>query len=414
MLDYFVIIRFKWGDSMSTLGIIVEYNPFHNGHLYHLNQAKKITNATTTIGIMSGSFLQRGEPAIVDKWSRAKMAVAQGLDLVIELPTIYSTQAADWFALGATSLLEHLKVDSLVFGSESDSIDILHRIADLLLDEPASFKELLKKELSIGHSYPRALSLAVQNYYNTDFAISKPNDILGIQYLLNLKKMNSSIKAYTIKRLHANYHDQEITENEIASATAVRKTIFSTGNIESINSVVPTTTYNYFLEEWNARRINSWNNYLQSLLLIANSSSSQQLKKIHGMDEGFEQRIKNSLLNSPTYEQLISALKTKRYTATKIQRTLLYLMLGLTKEKVKALNVEQGPTYIRVLGFNDNGRNYLNKIKHELKLPLITNIPRNKPAMLELDITASNMYELGLANPEYLKLEYTQAPFYLK
>lgn len=414
MLVYFVIIPFKWGDSVSTLGIIVEYNPFHNGHLYHLNQAKKITNATTTIGIMSGSFLQRGEPAIVDKWSRAKMAIAQGLDLVIELPIIYSTQSADWFALGATSLLEHLKVDSLVFGSESDSIELLHKIADLLLDEPVDFKDLIKKELSLGHSYPRALSLSVQKYYNTDFAISKPNDILGIQYLLNLKKMNSSIQAYTIKRLHANYNDQEITEEEIASATAVRKTIFSTGDIESIKSVVPINTYNYLTEEWEARRINSWSNYLHSLLLIANSSDSEKLKELHSMDEGFEQRIKENLLHSPTFEQLILALKTKRYTTTKIQRTLLYLMLDLTKEKVKALNVEQGPTYVRVLGFNENGRNYLNKLKHQLKLPLITNIPRDKPAMLELDITASNMYELGLPNPKYLKLDYKQAPFYLK
>lgn len=397
---------------MSTLGIIVEYNPFHNGHLYHLNEAKRITNATTTIAVMSGSFLQRGEPAIVDKWTRTKMALNQGVDLVIELPFIYSTQSADWFAFGSTFLLHHLGVENFVFGSENNSIDKLHKIADVLQNEPANFKNYLKKELSLGHSYPKAISLSLEKYFNNeDFAISTPNDILGIQYLTNLKKLNSNIKPYTIKRLHANYHDQTITSKDIASATAIRKEIFTTNSLASIKSVVPSSTYELLNQEWQANRINNWGNFLNTLLIIANSKSHFQMENIHGIEEGLEKRIKDNLTIN-TFEDLVKNIKTKRYTVTKIQRSLLYVLLDITKEKIDNLNVAAGPSYIRVLGFNENGRSYLNKIKKSLQLPIITNISKNKIPMLELDLIASNIYELGFKQPVYNREEFKQAPIY--
>ena len=396
---------------MSTLGIIVEYNPFHNGHLFHLNQAKKITGAKTTIAVMSGSFLQRGEPAIVDKWTRTKMALAQGVDLIVELPVIYATQAADWFAFGAVSLLDHLQVDNLVFGSETNSVEILDKIADVLVDEPLQLKKNIKHQLSLGHSYPKALSLSLQEYLNRyDFEVSKPNDILGIQYLQNLKKINSSIKVKTIRRLYAQYHDQEISGQSIASATAIRKTIFQDKNIESIKEVVPQSTYNLLLESFAKKRINHWDNFFRTLLIIANSKTDQQLENIHGVIEGFEKRIKENLDHSNSFDELVRALNTKRYTSARIQRTLLYILLDLTKDKVKALNVENGPQYIRVLGFNETGREYLNSIKHKLEIPLITNIKREKNPMLELDMYAATIYELGFNLHSDKLLDYKQAP----
>ncbi|OEG00352.1 hypothetical protein BHF71_00125 [Vulcanibacillus modesticaldus] len=400
---------------MSTLGIIVEYNPFHNGHLFHFQQAKKITKADTTIAVMSGSFLQRGEPAIIDKWTRTKMALAQGVDLVIELPTIYATQSADWFAYGATFLLDQLNVDHLVFGSERNSLDLLNDVSDLLLNETTRFKKHLKETLSLGHSYPKALALSINHFLGKeDIEITQPNDILGIQYILNLKKMNSSVKVHTIKREYAGYHDPNISSHPIASATAIRKSIFTNNSLKDILSVVPNSTYQLLIQEFKQNRFNSWDNFFTTLQIMATGKDKLELSNIHGMLEGLENRIKQQLLAASSFSELMNLLTTKRYTKTKIQRTLLYLLLNLTKDKVRSLNVKKGPQYIRVLGFNDVGRAFLRRKKHDLNLPLITNIPRDKPLMLEIDINASKIYEAGFKNPSMIIDEYKQAPIYWK
>ena len=400
---------------MSTLGIIVEYNPFHNGHLHHLEEAKKITNATTTIAVMSGSFLQRGEPALVDKWTRTKMALANGVDLVIELPIIYSTQSADWFAFGSTFLLNSLFVDNFVFGSETNSLKLLDQVADLLLNEPLKFRNYIKEELSLGHSYPKALSLSlIKHLGSKEYTVSKPNDILGIQYLLNLKRLKSPIIAQTIQRKNAEYNDNTLNKSSIASATAIRSTFLQEKNLQKISTVIPESTLALLDQEFKQNRINLWENYLHTLQIIGLSKDKSQLQKIHGMVEGIESRIQEKLLNCRSFSQLLELLKTKRYTSAKIQRTLLYLLLNLTKEKVEKINPANGPQYIRILGFNQLGREYLNRIKHQLDLPLITKIPRDKPAMLELDLKAAAIYELGFKEPAFIKEEYKQAPMYWK
>ncbi len=399
---------------MSTLGIIVEYNPFHNGHKYHIQQAKKITNATTTIAVMSGSFLQRGEPALIDKWTRTKMALAQDIDLVIELPTVYATQSADWFAYGATFLLHQLKVDNLVFGSETNSIEILNRISDLLLNEPTNLKKYIKDNLAQGYSYPKALSLSLNMYYNEEkLEIFKPNDILGIQYVYNLKALDSPINIHTIKRNSADYHDKKITTNNIASATAIRNYIFSNNSLNNISKVVPSSTNSLLKKELSQNRINCWNNYFRTLQIIINSVNNTDLKNIHGMIEGLENRIKQNINKADSFDDFINLIKTKRYTTPKIQRTLLYLLLNLTKTNVLSLDINKGPQYIRVLGFNEKGRSYLNKIKHDIQLPLITKIHRDKLPMLEVDIRSSNIYELGLKKNSRVD-EYKRTPIYLK
>ncbi|MGD9678639.1 MAG: nucleotidyltransferase [Vulcanibacillus sp.] len=399
---------------MSTLGVVVEYNPFHNGHLHHIQQAKKVTNTDTVVAIMSGSFLQRGEPALINKWVRTKMALTQGVDLIIELPTVYATQSADLFAYGSTFLLHHLKVENLVFGSELGSLEVLNKISDLLLDEPLLLKKYIKDNLSQGYSYPKALSLALNNFNNqAEDRIFKPNDILGIQYLYSLKKINSSIRVNTIKRISANYHDKELNTNNIASATAIRNSIFTKNQLDEVSSVVPNSTFSLLEEEYAQNRFNSWNNYFQTLQIIINSQDNKDLLNIHGMVEGLENRIKNNINNAKSFEEFTNLIMTKRYTLPKIQRTLLYLLLNLTKTKIQSFEIDKGPQYIRVLGFNEKGKAYLNSIKHNIELPLITKITREKSPMLELDINSSKIYELGLGNA-FAFDEYKRTPVYFK
>ena len=402
---------------MTILGIIVEYNPFHNGHLYHLEQAKKLIEPEVTIAVMSGPFLQRGEAAIVDKWTRTKMAILNGVDLVIELPTVYATQSADSFAFGAVSLLNQLYATDFVFGSETNQVNQLDKIADMLLDEPAEFQLYMENMLSNGHSYPKALALSLAEYQKqsaelNDFEILKPNDILGLQYLLQNKKINGAIKGHGITRKLVNYHDQKLHQHSFASATAIRKNIFETENVLSVKKVMPDSAHQLLEHQSSLNRLHRMEHFFMPLQLMILNQSIEKLQEIHGMTEGLEHRIKESIMTAYSYSNLVEQIKTKRYTSTRIQRLLYHLLLQLTKENVEKLNLNQGPTYIRVLGFNENGRSYLSKIKNQLSIPLITKIKKDKPMMLEFDLLASHIYEIGFPQAEQRKLEYQQTPIY--
>ena len=214
---------------MSTVGLVVEYNPLHNGHYYHFQQSKKVTGADSAICIMSGNFLQRGEPAVVNKWARAEMALRMGADLVLELPVAYSAQPAEWFAFGAVSALDATGlVDSLCFGSESGDIGWLEAAADVLQDEPAPLRELLQQELKAGVPYPAAYSRAVAQLVPgaDESELAKPNNTLGLHYLIALRRLRSGIRPQTIARTKAEYNQTDITDGRIASATALRKLLF--------------------------------------------------------------------------------------------------------------------------------------------------------------------------------------------
>ncbi|WP_339063399.1 nucleotidyltransferase [Tepidibacillus marianensis] len=396
---------------MAILGLIVEYNPFHNGHLYHLLQSKKLTKANLTIAVMSGPFVQRGEPALLDKWTRTRMALENGVDLIVELPAVYSTQSADWFAFGAISLLKELRVNHLVFGSESNSIQNLTQMATILYRETESFQETLRKNLSLGHSYPKALSLTFQqSQEGNNASYLYPNDILGLQYVLQIQRLNSSIHPNTLERKVAQYHDVSLNENTIASATSIRKSIMEDVSLSSISKYIPSTTLHHLQQAIEKRRLNSWENYYNTLRILLNNHSLEQLKTIHGMVEGLENRLKKSAVQSITYNEFISSVKTKRYTQAKIQRVLLHLLLNLTKERIDEMQVNNGPQYIRILGLNQKGRAYLNEIKHNVNIPLITNVVRSRPNMLDLDIQASQIYELGFHFPAYQLNEFKQKP----
>ncbi|WP_028611079.1 nucleotidyltransferase [Paenibacillus harenae] len=411
---------------MRTVGLIVEYNPFHNGHLYHLQQSRKITEADAVVAVMSGHFLQRGEPALLDKWSRTRMALRGGCDLVIELPVAYATQAAEWFAYGAVSLLEATGVvDSFCFGTESGELQPLLQAAELTAHESPGFKALLKRELQSGISYPGAYSAAIsahlseQGYASAaNFPFALPNHTLALHYLLALNRIGGKMRPYTIAREKAQYNQAEVTDSQIASATAIRKLLLEERELDAVRSFVPESTFRILQEEWAAGRCPvSWEQFTNPLLHAIVTRSAPMLSELHEINEGLEHRILQTLpkLDSLLFEKLLQTLKTKRYTRTKLQRALLAILLGHAKADFTAEKLASGIEYIRVLGFTDKGRQLLRRMRVSAKLPVLLSAARApRPfAYLELDVQASSVFMLGRsreADPASLFRDYTDKP----
>lgn len=391
---------------MHVTGIIVEYNPMHNGHLYHVERSRETTGADAVVAVMSGHFLQRGEPALVNKWARARMALHQGVDLVLELPTAYSTQSATLFAYGSVAVLDSLGiVDSLCFGSESGDIDSLQALSTIIVDEPPLLQSFIQEELQKGQSYPRATGVALHRFLELDprfdaDVIGQPNNMLGLEYLTALRKLNSSIEPRTIQRIVAGYNEEKITHPKIASATAIRKATMQSG-LETTEPLLPDYSYAVLQEEFReGRGPLTWERFRQPLFTLLHRSTAAELAQYVGVDEGLEARLLDAALHVDTVHDLIAAAKTKRYTWTKIQRALTAILLGLTREAQAGLGLEQGPDYIRVLGFTEQGRKLLRLASEQARSTILTKLPRNKSPMLELDLRASRIYAEGYAVPQ--------------
>ncbi len=414
---------------MRILALIAEYNPFHNGHLYHLKESKKITGASHTIALMSGNFLQRGEPALVDKWNRAKMAILNGVDLVIELPTIFACATAELFAWGGVKLLDDLGVvNSLVFGSEAGDLSSLNMLAKILLESPQSFESKLKSFLSQGMPFPAARSKAMKHYcithlgYHTDIhkMMSSPNNILAIEYLKALNKLDSPINPKTITRVNATYHSKEI-KNKIASATAIREKLRKTPlSLTEIKNVVPKPTYESLSLAYSRGLAPVFEeDFSQAILASIRRMDSKDLVRYFDVKEGLENRISKSGHNSNDLSSLYGSIKSKRYTLTRIQRICIHILLNLDKDIIKKYKT-LGPRYIRVLGLNNKGREILRLCKQKSKLPIISKIPRNIPwdstieEMLQVDIKASSIYGLALGDSNYASkiMDFYEKPYY--
>lgn len=359
---------------MTSLGIIVEYNPMHNGHIYHLKESKEKTNATHVIAIMSGNFVQRGEPSLIDKYVRAEMALSNGVDLVIELPFIYSIQDAGGFSNGAIGTLERLKnIDTIVFGSESNNMEILNEIADILYKKPSYYNSKIKGYLKEGISYPNARKNALLDILKKPDAkkiIENSNDILGIEYLLHLKRYDSKIKPYTIKRRGSNYNQKKL-ESNLSSATAIREEIFEKG-LGNLNKFVPEKTLTILETEISSKRGPvSINDLEQIVFYNLYSKTREELEQYHGVIEGLSKRFLDASKKSKNLIDLIEKVKTKRFTRTRIQRTLINIIFDIKKEDIKLVN-KYGPQYIRILGFNEKGKEFLSKSKKCIEIPLIT------------------------------------------
>lgn len=399
---------------MRVLGLVTEYNPFHNGHLYHLEKSKEVTGCDTVVCVMSGNFIQRGLPALINKWARTEMALRNQIDLVIELPVYYAVSSAEFFAYGAVKLLDSLGVvDSICFGSECGEVDILNMIAKVLVDQPELFKKELGNYLDQGLSFPVARSLSLQEYFSLNskndsalikVIINQPNNILGIEYIKALHKLKSRIRPYTIKRFKADYNSIARYGN-IASATAIRKMLKS-GNIGLIKTVVPESSFEVLNNQLSQGRGPVFLDSFESVLLSEiRRMSPASLKEITDVSEGIENRIKRAAQVSGLMTELLAGIKTKRYTLTRVQRILINILLNLSKDTFDNFNRNGGPQYIRVLGFSSKGRELLSKIKNS-PLPLVTTpsdfLSSCTPIQMEMlnaDILASDIYCIGYPSP---------------
>lgn len=404
----------------NVLGIVAEYNPFHNGHMHHLIESKNLTNSDYTISVMSGNFTQRGDVSIIDKWSRAQMAIENGVDLVIELPTIYAISSAENFASGAIKLLDSLGiVDFVSFGSECNNISILSEVTDVLTNEPPEYKTLLTHELSRGVSFPKARERALMMYLNDirKYAniLSSSNNILGIEYLKALDKQNSKIQPITIKREGSAYNDDSIPLNsKFASATSIRNLCHS-HDISILKNFMPESSFSILkdcLE--NGHIVRNISEFDKLIIFTLRKMSTDEIADLPDVSEGLEFAIKSAVNQCNTTAELLSIINTKRYTQTRLKRILLYALLGITKKDMQ-ISKSIKP-YIRILGFNDKGRELISEIsKHNRKLTIISSVKKfmdgnsnkNLKLMLEKDIWATNVYTLGYEYDSIGNLDYT-------
>ncbi|MFY9213509.1 MAG: nucleotidyltransferase [Tissierellaceae bacterium] len=370
---------------MKVLGLITEYNPFHYGHKYHLQKSLEVTGASHTIAIMSGSFVQRGEPSLVDKWTKAKMAIANGIDLVIELPFVYSTQSAELFALGGIKVMDSLEiVDYVCFGSESGSLEPLNHIAEILVKEPESYKSKLKGYLDLGMSFPSARSRALIDFlslkpsiaYDYESILKESNNILAIEYLKSLKVINSNIIPLTIQRQGSAYKDEKI-KHTLSSATAIRRSILNKG-LGSVKELLPEATYDLLADFYSKyRSFNDLDNYLAVLKYLLLVKEKDSLKSILDMEDGLENRLVEKSFEARGVKDLVQEVSTKRYPKTRIQRILVHLLNQLNGHKIRSLYSQEVP-YIRFLAANEKGLDLLSHIKNKSYVPIISKFSHYK------------------------------------
>ncbi len=377
------------GEKMKATGIVVEYNPFHNGHRYHLEKAKEHGVGDVVIAVMSGDYLQRGEPAILNKWMRTEMALKNGIDIVVELPSFYSTQSAEIFAKGSVEILGNLGVSDIVFGSEGGDVNILEGIADL--EENEVFQELLKNYLSLGRSYPSAFSMALDEISGGQERFN-PNDILGIEYVRAIKKGRLDIKPIAIKREGSGYHSEDL-DSIIASATAIRKALKESKSIEKL---VPNESYHIIIDGIKEKKLTYLEEYYPLIRheIILNKD---KLSEIQDVEVGYENKLYSAAFKYRDFYDFYNEILSKRYTNARVQRVLVHVLIGLTREITRS--VKKKVPFIRVLGFNERGNMYLKGIKKEMKVPLLSSLKNvtkilddEAKSLLDFNEKASKIY----------------------
>lgn len=375
---------------MNVIGIVCEYNPFHLGHLYQLKKVKEMYPDSIIIVVCSSNFTQRGDVSILNKWDKTRIALDYGVDIFIELPFGYATQSSDIFAKGAIEILNHLKIDTLVFGSESDNTQELINLANIQLNNK-EYNNIVKKYLDQGINYPTALSKALTDITNT--TINKPNDLLGLSYIKEIIKNNYKIKPITIKRTN-DYHSKDINSN-IINASLIRKLLLEK---KDITNYIPSNTYKYLT----SISLDDFYPYLKYQII----NNSNKLNTYQTVDEGIENRIIKSIYKSFNYNELVMNIKTKRYTYNKINRMLLHILTNFTKEEAQNIKID----YIRLLGFTSSGQRYLNNIKKDINIPIITRYKPKVSKLLDLEFRANSIYAHITNNNKLMELEYNCKP----
>ena len=376
-------------NTLITVGIVAEYNPFHNGHKLHIEKAKELTGADRVIVVMSGNFVQRGEPAIFDKWSRTKSALLHGADVVIELPVYFSTASAEYFAKAAVDILDKTGcVDYICFGSESGDISAITKAAESLLNESDEFKKALKANLDKGLPYPAARSKALSETeeINEDI-LSSPNNILAVEYVKALLSLNSSIKPVTLKRQFTDYNSTE-TVKDFASATALRCMLKAK---EDISAYVPC------LPDTHPVCCDTMSHYLSYKMRILGKDGLSQILDI---GEGLENRILEACGRYYEYDFLVSYVKTKRFTHSRIQRIFIHALLDITKADFENIISSGMNNHIRILGFRKDAQDIVSAISKNASVPVVTTVKSREGLndtalfMLEKERIATDIYYL--------------------
>ena len=398
---------------MKAVGLVTEYNPFHNGHLYHLNKAMELTGADISVAVMSGDFVQRGEPAVLDKYTRTSMALNSGVNLVVELPVNYAVSSAESFAAGALKVLDYIKADSIAFGSESGNIERLSKLAHILCDNEDTLYKEISKYTANGISYAAARQKVVEKLTDKDTAamLTSSNNILAVEYLKAIIKNNFAIKPYTVQRQGDSYNDTDI-RSEYASATALRENL----KADNISEYIPVkaglilssnTNYIYpddITEALFTRLLDILfaSNYDKNVFIENVMQYPDVSKEIAGrlyksaMDmitRTVPQRSESKDNWAFSFGSLCEHIKTKEVPLSRIKRALVRITLGLDKKHMEKYANEP---YIRVLGFDKKGQEYLSYIRKTVEVPLITKTADYKEILLD-DIHAANIYNMIVA-----------------
>ena len=355
---------------MIVSAVICEFNPFHNGHLYLINKMRE-QGSTHVVAIMSGNYTQRGDPAIIDKQMRARIAMECGVDLVVELPVPFAVASAERFASAGVGIINGMGcIDNLYFGAECTKQDILTKICTVLnKDEIVS---LVKNEMKRGVTYAVAVSNVVKSFLGQSAAdeLRKPNNILAVEYIKALMRLNSNIKPVPIKRISVD-HDGTFTNENMASASYIRSSILSE---EDISKFVPSECMRIITEEIRQSRCPvTAKAFERELFIRLRGMTCEQLKNIAEVGEGIENKILSSANNTCSYNDLINNVKSKRYTHARLRRILLYVLLGIDKQIQSKM-----PEYIKVIGFNRRGAQVLKRIKSDGTFPIITKVSEQK------------------------------------
>ena len=399
----------------NILGIIAEYNPLHNGHVYQIQKAKELCNASYVVAVIGGNFQERGNTSIINKWEKTKMALQSGIDMVIELPTVYSTSSAENFAFGAIKILKELGfVTHISFGMEYDDISTLNMISDLLYKEPRKYQMLLKNDLSSGVSFPTARQNAIIKYFSNAGLVnllSGSNNILAIEYLKAIKKLKFNVIPIGIKREKVFYNSKTIIDN-YASSTAIRSLLFN-NQIDEISRVMPASSFNILMENIRNGTYNlDLKNFSRIIIYKIRSSTISDLKLVPDVSEGLENSIKKAASETNDIYELINKIKSKRYTQTRLQRIMLYILLGITKNDIE--NSKKVVPYIRILGIKNDAKKLLSSITSKNVITSVKDYEKKhlnsgkNLRFLDIDKYATDVYTLGYKTNSQANLDYTQ------
>ena len=376
---------------METVGIVCEYNPMHLGHLYQIKQIKKMYPDSIIVIVTNSCFTERGDISIVNKWEKTKVALDNNVDIVIELPFVYACQSADLFAKGAISLLNTLGVSTLVFGSETDNVEMFKKVVDTQLFNK-DYDKIVLKYLDNGINYPTAMAKALYDILGIN--IDKPNDLLAISYIKEIIKNNYNIDYVSIKRTNS-YHGRNI-EDKFVNASLIREMILKGKDVS--NYIAPNIKY------YSNLSIEKAFPFLKYQVMINNVSNIQTV------DEGIENRIKKLINTCYSWDELEKKIKTKRYTYNKINRMLLHILTNFTKEEANNISID----YLRILGFSAEGQKYLNRIKKSIDIPIITHYKKNISKVLDIEFRINSLYSYITEDFQLISDEYNKKPIIKK